>query len=199
MSINVRGYDDSCVPSAITQGERVEWTKSYGDYPADEFDLAYRFRGPGTGLDVEATADGTAFDIEMAAVDPAFNVPGVYQWQAWITETADATNTFVVAQGTIEVRPGFVVDETQDVDLRSAAQIALDTIDAALLAFSSSDVVEYEITTPAGSRRVKRSDKSELFNLRKHYAMIVSMEHTRDRLRNGGKLMKNIRINVTEC
>lgn len=191
--------NQDCVPSQITQGERAEWSKSYSGYPADEFDLQYRFRGPGTGLDVDGTADGTSFDITLTAADPAFNVVGTYHWQAWLTEIADSTNTFIVEQGTITIKAGFVDGETGDLDLRSAAQIAIDTIDAAMLAFATSDITEYEISTPAGSRRVKRSDKEQLTNLRKQYAMIVSMERTRDRLRNGGKLMKSIPINVREC
>lgn len=198
MSVCISTYEN-CVPSRITQGERVEWTRSYSDYPADEYDLQYRFRGPGTGLDVDATADGTTFEVVMTAADPAFNVVGNYQWQAWLTEIADATNTLIIETGTLEVKQGFVADSTEDIDLRSAAQIALDTIDAAMLAFASSDVTEYEISTPAGSRRVKRSDKSQLFELRKHYAMIVSMERTRERLRKGGSVMRTIPITMREC
>lgn len=197
MSIHILGYDHECVPAVITQGERVDWTKSFGDYPADEYDLQYRFRGPGTGLDVDATADDSRFEIEMTAADPAFNVPGVYNWQAWLTEIADATNTFIIEQGTIEVKKGYTEGELGDldeVDLRSPAQITLDSIDAALLAFATSDLIETEITTPAGSRRYKRSDKANLLSMRKEYAIRVSMERTRDRLRNGGSLMRSVPI-----
>lgn len=189
---------EQCVPTEITQGERVEWTKSYSGYPADEYDLQYRFRGPGTGLDVDGDADGGSWDIELTAAAPAFNVVGKYHWQAWLTEIADATNTFIIEQGTISVLLGFEASETGDVELRSPAQIALDTIDAALLAFATSDVQEYEITTPAGSRRVKRSDKEQLRELRKEYAIRVSLERTRNRIRNGGPVMKSICVNVRE-
>jgi hypothetical protein len=68
-----------------------------------------------------------------------------------------------------------------------------------MLAFASSDVTEYEIQTPAGSRRVKRSDKQQLTELRKQYAMIVSMERTKKRIQNGGTLMRSVPINVSEC
>lgn len=190
---------ENCVPSVVTQGERVEWSKTFCNYSADEYELQYRFRGPGTGLDVDATTDGSGFDVEMTAALPAFDATGEYHWQAWLTETADPTNTFVIEQGRTTIKPGFVAADDAEIDLRSPARIALDSIDAAMSAFATSDVQEYEIATPAGSRRVKRSARKDLMDLRKHYAMIVSMENTKERLRNGGRLMKSIGIVVREC
>ena len=72
----------------------------------------------------------------------------------------------------------------------------LDTIDAALLAFATSDVQEYEITTPAGGRRVRRSDKTELTSQRKYWAGIVENELARERARNGKPLMQTIQMRV---
>lgn len=189
----------NCIPSPIRQGERAEWDWTVCDYPATEYTLQFRFRGPGPGADVTATADGSSFDAVLTAAATTLMATGRYDWQAWVTEIAAATNTFPVATGFINVERGFVAGTTGDIDLRSDAKIALDTIDAAMLAFASSDVVEYEISTPAGSRRVKRSDKTQLFELRKHYAMIVSMERTRDRIKNGGSLMRSVPIIVREC
>jgi hypothetical protein len=191
----------NCVPSPLRQGERAEFdTWTLCDYPSDEYDLQLRFRGPGSGFNVDATADpdSDGYELEITAAQTATMSIGQYLWQAWVTEIADTDNTFVVQNGTVTVERGFTEASTGTIDLRSDAKIALDTIDAALLAFSGGDVLEYEITTPAGSRRVKRSDKTQLFQLRKHYAMIVSMERTRDRLRNGGRLMKSVPINVSE-
>jgi hypothetical protein len=192
--------ESNCIPSPVKQGERVEWEWTLCDYPSDEYTLQFRFRGPGTGFDVNATADadgGDGYDAFKAFGTSL--TAGVWAWQAWVTEIADATNTFMVDDGIITIETGFAAAGTGTFETRSAAKIALDTIDAALLAFSSSDVLEYEITTPAGSRRVKRSDKSQLMTLRKHWAMVVSMERTRDRLQNGGKLMKSVPIIVREC
>lgn len=186
----------NCVPSPVKQGEKTEWTWTVCDYPADEYDLQIRFRGPSTGFNVSAVADGTAYDLTHTF--GASITVGKWLWQAWITEIADPTNTFEVQSGYITVETGFTAVGTGIVETRSPAKIQLDAIDTALLAFSTSDVVEYEIQTPAGSRRVKRSDKASLMANRKYWAAIVSMERTRDRVRNGGKLMRSIGINVTE-
>jgi hypothetical protein len=184
----------NCIPSPIMAGEFKSWTWTLCDHPADEWELQFRFRGPSAGFDVDATADGTAFDIEHTFDDEM--TAGKWVWQAWVAEIADPANIFVVQRGTVTVEAGFVEDDEGIVEVRTPNEIALATIDAALLAFAGGDVLEYEITTPAGSRRVKRSDKTQLFSLRKHYATLVSMERTRDRLRNGGSLMKSVPIIV---
>lgn len=118
----------NCVPPVITQGERLEWTATFCNYSAAEYTLQYRFRGPGTGLNVDATTDGSGFDVDMTAVFPAFDTPGDYGWQAWLTEIADTTNTFVIQQGTTTIKQGFVADDDSYIDLRSPARIALDSI-----------------------------------------------------------------------
>lgn len=201
ISICCETYDDGhCVPSQVTQGERVEWSKSYSDYSATLYTLVYRFRGPGVGVNITATADDDDFEAEItAAQSAALTTPGDYGWQAWMTEIADSTNTFQVDSGTLTVKKGFTTADVSVVDLRSSAQIALDTIDAGLLAFATSDVMEYEIETPAGRRRVKRSDKASMMSMRKYYAVQVSVERTKRRVQNGGKLMQNIGIVVREC
>lgn len=172
-------------PTYITRGERVEWRRSFSDYPATEWELQYRFRGPGPGGDVDATADGDRFIAEITAAASAIFVAGKYQWQAWVTEIADSTNTFSITGGYITVEQGFVEGETGDIETRTPAKITLDAIDAALLAFGTTDIVEYEITTPSGSRKVKRSDKVELMSQRKYWAAIVGNELAKAKSRKG--------------
>lgn len=184
-------------PTIITQGEQIEWTRSINGYPADEWTLQYRFRSnAGPGVNIDAVADDTQFAITMTAEETASLSAGRYIWQAWATNIADTTNIVRVCEGQADVRLGFSENPTHTVETRSANEIALASIDAAMTAFATSDVLEYEISTPVGTRRVKRSARSDLMNLRKYYAQLVSLERTRDRLRNGGSLMKSIGIVV---
>lgn len=184
-------------PNTITQGERLAWTRSFDGYSSDAYTLVYRLRGPGPGINVTATA-GTSdgFDAEITAAQSLTLSVGEYEWQAWLTETADATNTFPVEEGILAVLRGFEADATVAHDLRSPAKIMLDTIDAAMLAFATSDVVEYEIETPAGRRRVKRSDKATLTAERKYWAGIVTNEYARENARKGRPLMTSIKMRV---
>lgn len=172
-------------PITITQGEQIEWSRSLSDYPASLWTFEYRFRGDGPGADVSATTDGDDFAATLTATMTALLAIGNYKWQAWVTEIADATNKIHVGSGTVTVERGFVSGDTGDIDLRTPAKIMLDTLDAALLASGSADTIEYEITTPAGSRRVKRSTRTEVLELRKYWAGIVARENAAERLRNG--------------
>ncbi len=183
-------------PTEITQGEASEWKRSFGGFPATAWTLQYRFRGPGPGADVAGVADGSGFTAALTAAETALFSTGGYKWQAWVTEIADATNKEMIAEGRLNVEKGFASGDTGDIDLRTDAKIMLDTIDAALLAFATSDIQSYDITTPAGSRRVIRSDKSQLTAQRKYWAGIVTNEIAREDAKNGKPLMKNIYMKV---
>lgn len=189
-------------PTTITTREEIHWKQTYPSYPATLWQLNYYFRSHlGVGFTAawgtEVTADGSRFDIVVAGTKTDdMTVGGDYTWQAWLTEIADSTNKIKIGQGTTRVILGFDPASTAMVETRSKAKITLDTIDAALLAFSTSDVMEYEISTPAGSRRVKRSDKSQLTSERKYWAGIVTNEIAREGARNGKPLMQSIKMVV---
>jgi hypothetical protein len=190
-------------PTRITTGDTVEWTRTFPAYPADEWTLQYRFRGPGEGFNIDAEQnadDARKFDV---TIDPAdtedVDTAGTYKWEAWVTNIADNTITkLAVPPGYVQIFLGFDADATDAIETRSAAKIMLDAIDAALLAFATSDVTEYEISTPAGSRRVRRSDKVQLNTDRKYWAGIVTNEIARENARNGKPLMNSIKMVVKE-
>lgn len=185
-------------PTTIVKGERIEWTKSYCDFSAEEYTLEYRFRGPGGGVNVTATADGSDFAAVLAAtVSDNFTTTGKHRWQAWLTEIADSANTFVVGEGVVQVKEGFASTSLAAVELRTPEKIALDAINAALANAATSDQLEYEISTPAGSRRIKRMSRTELIELQKHYSAIVSRQNTAERLKNGGKFGKPIKATMS--
>jgi hypothetical protein len=186
-------------PTTVTQGEQAEWKRSFCGFPATEWTLEYRFRGPGPGADVAGVADGTAFITTLLASQSLPFAVGRYRWQAWVTEIADPTNEEMIAEGSLTIEQGFVSGDTGDIDLRSNAKKMLDAIDAALLVFATSDIVEYEITTPAGNRRVKRSDKTALISERKYWAGIVTNEIAREGAKNGKPLMNNIYMKVYDA
>ena len=188
-------------PTTITTREELHWQKWYCDHPASEWQLNYYFRGPGTGFNaawgVEVTADDDTFDLVVPATKTAgVTVAGEYVWQAWLTEIADTTNKIKIGEGRVRVTLGFDPESVTTVETRSKAKIMLDTIDAALLAFATSDVTEYEIETPAGRRKVRRSDKTTLTSERKYWAGIVTNEIARERARNGKPLMPSIKMVV---
>lgn len=183
-------------PTEIIKGDRIEWTKTLDDYPASEWTLKYRFRNTGTGVNVTCTADGDDhLAVMLATESDNFTVLGPAKWQAWIEEIADATNTRVIAQGDVMIKQGFV-EATTAVETRSAAKIQLDALDAAISAFNTSNVQEYEIATPAGSRRVKRSDMTTLLSQRKYWAGIVRRENALENMKNGKRWGTTVRARM---
>jgi hypothetical protein len=184
-------------PTVITQGEQIAWTRSFKEHHADLWTLEYRFRGSGTGFNVDATANGQSFDAEITATQSLAMSPGRYQWQAWVTNIAASSDTEMIFEGEIDVRRGFATGETGTVDLRSKAKQIVDALDAALLVAGSDAVVEYEISTPAGTHRVRKS-RTEALEQRKYYAAIVSREIRAERVRKGGKFAKAVKVSFFE-
>lgn len=174
-------------PKEIVKGERIAWTKTLDGYPASEWTLEYRFRGRGAGVNVTATSSGDVFEAAITAAQTATMSPSPYEWQAWLTEKADAANTFVASTGTVRVKTGFSAASTAAVDNRSQAEITLEALNAAIASRATSDQLEYEVSTPAGSRRIKRMPLTELLEARKIYSGIVARERQAARIRQGGR------------
>lgn len=186
-------------PTTIVKGERIEWTKSFDDYSAALYTLEYRFRGPGTGIDVNATADGRDFNCVIAkTVSDDFTVVGKYRWQAWLTEIADSGNTFVVGEGIVTVKAGFDTASQVAVELRSTAKQIVDALEAALIGTASREQMEYEISTPAGSRRVRYMSRKEQTELLEYYKKIVARENAAERVRNGGRFGTQVKVRMRE-
>lgn len=174
-------------PTQITTRETVEWTKSYADYPASEWTLAYYFRGPGVGFNAAGIADGDDFTITVtSAQTEVVDVAGKYKWEAWATNIADTSIKKSVGVGFTNIVLGLDPDSPAAVDLRSTAQQIVDAIDTALLT-SAGDVIEYEISTAAGTNKVKRS-RTDAIAIRKEYAAIVARENAAERARTTGKV-----------
>ncbi len=191
-------YDRKTEPTEITQGERIAWTRTFCDYPASLYTLQYRFRGEGTGFNVTATADGDDFDVVVSATNSAACAVKPYQWQAWVTEIADATNINMIAEGVTQILRGFTSGSTASVDLRSDNEIALAAINAAISGQATANIQEYEISTNAGTRKIKRMSMADLLAARTQYAKLVSAEKLRKRLKSGDKLMTQIKTRVYE-
>lgn len=186
-------------PLRIAQGERIIWTRIFDGFPATEYSLQYRIRGNGTGIDVTATADGDAFDAAITAAQSATLSAGErYEWQAWLTEIADATNTWKAASGSLTVDTGFTAGATSAVDRRTPNKIILDAINAAILNKATNDQLEYEITTPAGSRKLKRMPLKDLMDARTVYAKLVRNERAAERVRNGGLAGRAFKARIFE-
>lgn len=185
-------------PTQIQRGETVRWRRYFVGYSPAEFTLKYLIRGSGTGIDVIATADGDAFVAEITSAQSQTLTEGRYQWQAWLSEIAAPTKKYVAARGELNVRPGFVEGQTSSVDLRTTAQKIVDALEAALLNSASREQLEYEISTPAGARKIRFMTRSEQTSFLKYYKEIVARERAAERVRNGGTFGTSVKVRVCE-
>jgi hypothetical protein len=191
-------------PTHIITGETLEWTRSYDDYPASLWHLNYYFRGPGVGFNAawgtEVTADGDDFVITVPTTKTDdMTVAGRYKWEAWVTEIADSSNKQLVGSGFASVSLALTQGSTAAADQRTTAQKIVDAIDAALLAneSSTSDIIEYEISTPAGTRRVKRS-RVDAMALRDKYAIIAANERAREDAARTGRFGTRVAVRYSD-
>lgn len=160
------------LPTSITAGESLTWTKELSLYPAsDGWAVTYHFRGPAaidaTGVD----AGAGVYEFAVAPIDTN-KTPGRYDYQAFAKK--GITDAVLVASGVIEIKPNLVGLTTYDG--RSAAEATLDAITQALKGVSTDAVQSYMIQTPAGSREVRNFSLDELMNLHKYFTGIVAAE-----------------------
>lgn len=161
-------------PTYLTQGERVAWTRDIcGNYPSSLWTVKYKFRGPSTGFDITATIDGLNFAAVITAAQSLTMAVGTWKWWAYATEIANALNIIEVGNGLMTVYQG-APSAFDAIETRSANEIILASLQTA---FSNNlAVAEYEISTPAGSKKIKYGSRNELLAQIKYYSGLVANE-----------------------
>ena len=173
-------------PRQITPGETLEWTKSFDDFPADEWTVTYYFRGAGNGFDVVGTADDLDHTFTVPSTTSDDTSPGRYYFQAWAVKD---TEKHLVDQGETDVLPSLSALTTgTSYDGRTPEKRILDAIDAIMAGKATTDQQEYMIGAAGAQRMLKRIEPTQLLELRKYYAGIVRAQHRK------GKSFKTIRI-----
>lgn len=168
-------------PQEIICGDRIQWTKTLGDFPADEWTLTYYFRGnlAGAQIDVTATADDRDFAVDIPTTDSATYVPGTYYWQAFVSKSGDRK---LVAEGRLVVKAN-PTDITEPVDNRSHARKVLSALDALIERNALTGIQRY--TLQAVGRNVDRWPVDDLLKLREYYASLVRAEEMEEAIARG--------------
>ncbi len=166
-------------PIQITIGETVDWEKEFDDYPADEWEVKYYFRGAGAGFDITGTADGTSHQFQITATQSATMTAGRYDYQAIATKGSEKR---LVDEGRTTAKASLAIITTSTTyDGRSPAKKILDAIDALMAGKAALDQQKYLIATGVpgftSQREAERIDPTQLLELRKYYARIVRKEN----------------------
>lgn len=132
-------------PEKITAGDYVQWKREAaglsiptGDVPLASagWALTYALVKSGVRIAISAATHETHnFLVTLSAATTAAYTAGVYQWQAYVTKSAER---YLVGTGTIEILPNFAVAAT-GYDARSHVKKVLDALEAKLEGRSSKD------------------------------------------------------------
>lgn len=180
-------------PSTLVAGDRIAWKRTDlgTDYPPADYALSYEARLEGTGttkISISASEDGSDYLVEVSQTTSAAWIPGTYQWDAYMTRSADSERVRVDS-GSFEVEPNRA---TSSDDPRSHAKIMLDAIEAQLEGRATDrqlDILSYSLPSRAASR-----DPAQLRSWRNYYAQLVRNEANAERVGNGGSDGRTVRL-----
>lgn len=158
------------VPAQIIAGDSLNLSIAAGDYPASagwEVALVLTPIGGGTPVSVDGTGGGDEWMIALASAASADLAAGLYRYLIAATRSGERST---IDHGQVNVLADPASAMT---DLRSAAQRALEAIDAVLENRAGSEDMKFEF---ADGRSLEKIPHGELLQLRRHYARIVARE-----------------------
>jgi hypothetical protein len=178
-------------PEQVVVGDFIQWTRPdlADTYPTATHSLNYVARissGGNTEIQVAATESNGIYVVTVDSDTSADFVPGVYYWQAEITETA-SSNRLVVDRGQFEA----IVDlDTGGTDPRTHAQVMIDKIESLLEGRADGDVGSYSIQ----GRSLTKLGIDELLKWRDYYKGERRKELNAERIRRGLPTESTIKV-----
>ena len=154
-------------PNTLVAGDRFVWKRTDlpSDYPTDTYALTYEFH----------EADNIYY-VEVASSTTASYSVGDYNWDAFITRTADSQR-FRIDNGKTKIVPNLA---NTNADTRSHAKKVLDAIEAVIEGRASQDQMSYSIA----GRSLSRMSIDDLLKFRDRYRSEYMTEVKRLRIKN---------------
>lgn len=124
-------------PTVLQSGMSWEWDRYLSDYtPADGWTLKYAFTGPSAVATITASAssDNTTHEVRVLPAATVDLTPGTYKVQGWVD---DGTNKWEVFRSTVSI----LADLDSDTDARSADEVELAAVEAAIAALDGGSPV----------------------------------------------------------
>ncbi len=180
-------------PEHLTLGTTWKWKKTLADYLASAgWTLKYYFRKTSAlGFSITASASGDDHLVTHAPASQSAYTAGRYEWTARVENAGG--EKYVVERGFIEILP----DPSASVEGRSLNRQILDALEAVFLSGFTSDVQDYEITTPGGSRKLSKMNKVELLSALRFFRRRVANEEKRRRAAAGEDVGTTVLVRLT--
>ena len=158
-------------PLELTQGDTVQWQKTFTDYPASEWTVSYNIRGA-SSLDVTAAqaSNGTSHSVTLSSTQTADLKEGNYWWQAVAVHNGTSERR-TISTGDFVVKPDLAT-LPEGYDGRSHVKKTLDALEAVIEKRATTDQQSYSIS----GRSLSRMDIEELLTWRGKYQGFYQME-----------------------
>lgn len=151
----------TAIPSSISAGTTVKYTRTVSDYPANQgWTLAVVLAGV-NWITATVAASGADFAVSILSTDTAKLAPGVYQWTERVTKAGES---YDVGSGSVNVTMNLFTAAAGDA--QSANEKLLVVVEAAIQKRATADMDAFTISTPTGTRMVTRMPLKELLALR---------------------------------
>ena len=176
---------DTSLPSTITAGTTIEYTRSAPDYPAPTWTLSLLIQGA-SKLVIAATPSGSDHLVTISAAESGTLAAGVYKYYEQVTDGTIVKNLTELPQS-LEVLPDFLAAAAGD--LQDVAEKNLLAIRAVMSGKYSDDLKSYEI----GGRAIVTFTHAELIQAESYWASRVNA------LKPGraGRFDTNVRAQIT--
>lgn len=165
----------SSEPSYVWAGTTIQWTKSFDDYPSDEWTLKYQLSYGSNQLVLTGTQYGTTTDhlIQVAAATSQTWTHGPYTWALYAEQgTGPTLSRYFLSSGALTVK---------SFTGRSHVKEVLDAIEALLEGRAGADVDSYSIQ----GRSIAKMRIEELLKWRSHYKAEYQAELDAERVAQG--------------
>lgn len=180
-------------PAELTAGDLWDWTRSLGDYPADDsWVLTYAMVDGKNGnkITITATADGADHKVSVAKATTADYEPGDYSVQGYVTKS---TERYQVFSGTIKVLPDLAA-VSASYDHRSHAKKVLDAIEAVIEGRASKEILTHSLQ----GINIQTITHADLLAMRNAYRIEYQRELEKDRIKKELGTGRRVKVQFTK-
>lgn len=173
-------------PRAFMAGDKVQWRRTFTDYPAGTYTLRYAFVGRYGAFDVTCTDNGNGEHLATVLSEATEELnAGTYQWVAYVLDGVDRIR---LAGGETCIEPNLI--GAGPTDTRTWAERVLEAVEAALENRASSEQASYSM----GGRTISKMTPDEMISARQRLKAIVNREKQAEALARGKGNVSIIRV-----
>jgi hypothetical protein len=168
------------IPTFITAETTDSFLVSLADYPAPTYSATITIINASHKLTLTGTNSGGDHLFTLAATDILNSKAGNYSYQLQVSKTGFNA---MVQSGTIVIKKNFATASAED--FRSHAKKMVDALEAAILGTADQLVMNTEIGTSAGSRKLGLMSATDRLKWYNYWKSIVQQEERQAKIDAG--------------